>query len=285
MKPRIVPTLAAAILAALPAAAGNQNGYTLSVVVDGSDRPEYAARGTTYVEALKGREYSLRVTNPFPYRVAVALSVDGLNTIDAKHTDAWSARKWVIEPFGSIVLDGWQVNDSTARHFVFTGERQSYGAFLGKTQNLGAIEAVFFREKPLPPPPPPIGVYGYGREKEESRRDAAAPSGAAPAEPQRSADGMSRSEGKKAAEMAKPSSQPALSDEYAATGMGDRTRHDVYRVDLELVRSPAATLRIRYEFRDQLVRLGVFPRYRDRDPLDRREASRGFSTYCPEPGL
>ncbi|HEV8266784.1 MAG TPA: hypothetical protein VGR00_01070, partial [Thermoanaerobaculia bacterium] len=141
MKPRIAPTLAAAILAALPAAAGNQNGYTLSVVVDGSDRPEYAARNTTYVEALKGREYSLRVTNPFPYRVAVALSVDGLNTIDAKHTDAWSARKWVIEPYGSIVLDGWQVNDSTARHFVFTGERESYGAFLGKTQNLGAIEA------------------------------------------------------------------------------------------------------------------------------------------------
>jgi hypothetical protein len=91
----------------------------------------------------------------------------------------------------------------------------------------------------------------------------------------------------KAAEMAKPSSQPALSDEYAATGMGDRTRHDVYRVDLELVRSPAATLRIRYEFHDQLVRLGVLPRYRDRDrdPLERREASRGFSSYCPEPGL
>src|SRR6185436_20458058 len=76
--------------------------YDLNVVVDGSTRPEYAAGGTTYVEALRGRSYTLHVTNPTSYRVAVALSVDGLNTIDARHTDGWNASKWVIEPYGSI---------------------------------------------------------------------------------------------------------------------------------------------------------------------------------------
>ena len=40
-----------------------------------------------YVEAMRGASYALRLTNPTPYRVAVALSVDGLNTIDARHTD------------------------------------------------------------------------------------------------------------------------------------------------------------------------------------------------------
>ena len=45
------------------------------------------------------------------------------------------------------MISGWQVNDRTARSFYFTGERgTSYGAALGQTDNLGVIEAVFFRE-------------------------------------------------------------------------------------------------------------------------------------------
>src|SRR5213078_562122 len=90
---------------------------------------------------------SLRITNPTPYRVAVALSVDGLNTIDARHTDARSATKWVLGPYESTEISGWQVNDRTARSFFFTGERRSYGAALGQTENLGVIEAVFYRER------------------------------------------------------------------------------------------------------------------------------------------
>jgi hypothetical protein len=119
----------------------------LDVVVDGVRRPEYVHRGTTYVEAIRGREYALRVTNPYPYRVAVALAVDGLNTIDARHTDGWNASKWVLDPYESTEISGWQVNDSTARRFFFTGERNSYGAFLGATENLGVIEAIFYRER------------------------------------------------------------------------------------------------------------------------------------------
>src|SRR6185436_20249315 len=135
------------LLAMLVASTSQASNFNLNVVVDGSARPEYDARGTTYVEALRGRNYTLRVTNPTPHRVAVALSVDGLNTIDARHTDGWNATKWVIEPYGSIDIDGWQVSDSTARRFVFTGERRSYGAALGQTENLGVIEAIFYRER------------------------------------------------------------------------------------------------------------------------------------------
>ena len=46
-------------------------------------------------------------------------------------------------------------------------------------------------------------------------------------------------------------------------------------------RRPAARLRIRYEFRPQLVRLGVLPAGGDR--LARRERARGFDDFCPEP--
>ncbi len=48
-----------------------------------------------------------------------------------------------------------------------------------------------------------------------------------------------------------------MSEEYAATGIGERTQHQVEWMDIDLEDRPAAVVRIRYEFREQLVRLGV----------------------------
>src|ERR1043165_7297976 len=132
--------------------------FQLEVVVNGRPLAEYYARGRTYVEALQGAEYELRVRNDSPDRVAVALSVDGLNTIDARHTSACNASKWVIEPYQTITISGWQMSSERARRFYFTNERDSYGAKLGQTENLGVIAAVFFRERRrvITPPPYPI---------------------------------------------------------------------------------------------------------------------------------
>lgn len=278
MKSSLIAALAALTLFSTPAGAWGFDRpervtFNIDVLVDGVPLTEYPARGTTYVEALRGREYEIRITNPTSRRAAVALSVDGLNTIDASHTAAKKARKWVLEPYSSVTISGWQVSDSSARRFVFTGERQSYGAFLGQTDNLGVIEAVFFLERERRPP-----VTIWGREKDaEEKRQASRDAGGMPAPSAQAPSAQA------------PSSQPApkgeakLSDEYAATGMGDRTRHDVVRVDLELESSPAASVRIRYEFHQQLVKLGILPdRYRN--PLSRREEARGFtSSYCPDP--
>src|SRR4051812_32653899 len=69
--------------------------FELEVLVNGRPLTEYYARGRTYIEAIQGAEYELRGRNLSPDRVAVALSVDGLNTVDARHTSAWNASKWV----------------------------------------------------------------------------------------------------------------------------------------------------------------------------------------------
>ncbi len=227
------------------ASAAEIGGYGVSVLVGETPRAEYHARGNVYVEAVRGQEYSLRVTNPTPYRVAVALSVDGLNTIDGKHTGAAHASKWVLEPYDSTVITGWQVNESIARRFFFTNEPNSYGAALGQTNNLGVIEAVFYREKHRE-----IAVYG-------SRKDAQAPAPQASREAQ---NGVAA----------------APSDDYAATGMGQQTGNDVQLVDINLESTPAASVRIRYEFRPELIKLGVFAV----DPMQRREHAQGF---CPQP--
>ena len=148
-------SLSAALLLLLPllgarAQAATSGGYSMEILVDGRPLAEYLARGTHYIEAVEGREYSIRLRNRTGRRVAVALAVDGLNTIDARHTSVRRARKWVLDPWESVTIDGWQTSLDTARHFYFTSEASSYGAWLGKTADLGVISAAFFSEKLRP---------------------------------------------------------------------------------------------------------------------------------------
>jgi hypothetical protein len=188
----------------------------------------------------------------------VALSVDGLNTIDARETTAGDARKWVLGPYEIVTISGWQTSQSEARRFEFTTEARSYGAALGKTENLGMITAVFFRERvPVPVP------YSSNDERRRQDQEPASPAAAAQ-------------------EAGAPPSRLKAADEYAATGMGRPTDHAVTQVWLDLEDTPSQTVNIRYEFRPQLVRLGILPP--TPDPLDRRERARGFDdSFSPVP--
>ena len=78
----------------------------MDILVGGIPLSQYMARGTNYVEAPKNREYSVRLRNGTGERVAIALSVDGLNSIDARTTTAGDARKWILGPYETITLDG-----------------------------------------------------------------------------------------------------------------------------------------------------------------------------------
>ena len=126
--------LVAALLAALsPARAIEQGPFGMEILVDGQPLSEYQARGRAYVEALAGREYSVRLSNHTGGRVAIALAVDGLNWIDAKSGAADEGSKWILGPYEVITIDGWQTSSSNARRFYFTTETASYGAWLGET--------------------------------------------------------------------------------------------------------------------------------------------------------
>ena len=232
----------------------------IDILVNGVPQKNYEHNGRWYVEALKGREYAIRIRNPYPVRVAVALSVDGLNTIDARHTAAADGRKWVIEPHQTITISGWQVNRAEARRFEFTTEAQSYGQALGQTANLGVITAVFFKERAAI-------VSRDSRVEREAQNESGVP--AAPAPEASAARGAT--------------AKRQAVEEYAATGMGERMGHAVTQVWLDLETSPAQTVNIRYEFRPQLIRLGVLLATPIADPLSQRERARGFeSGFSPE---
>lgn len=186
--------------------------FELQVLVDGRPLSEYRSRGRTYVEALRGAEYEVRLRNYSPDRVAVALSVDGLNTIDASQTSAWNASKWVIEPYQTITISGWQMSSERARRFYFTTERDSYATKLRQRGDFGMISAVFFRERNRPVP--------FVRPSEESSSAGAQPK--LRAEASRGND--------------------------AATGIGRSVRNDVTEIDMDLESRPAAELTLKYEY-------------------------------------
>ena len=227
---RLVLTAVALLLTTAPAIVAQDSSadrltkrysaFEVDVHVNGRPLREYYERGRTYIDAVHGAEYELQVRNSSPERVAVALSVDGLNTIDARHTSAWNASKWVIEPYQTITISGWQVGSERARRFYFTNERDSYGAKLGQTDNLGVISAVFFREKrrfdPLTPPQP---ITRDNKDSEMSARAQGAP---------RQAD--------------------------AATGIGRNVHHDVRWVDMDLDSRAAGEVTIKYEYRSRCCR-------------------------------
>jgi hypothetical protein len=252
--------------------ASERERFELSVIIDGSTAAEYPFRDRTYIEALRGKSFSLRLHNPTGERVAVALSVDGLNVVDAKRTTAGAATKWILGPGQTVDIPGWQVSGQTSRRFFFTDTARSYAKWIGDTRNVGVIEAVFFREKaprvaPLtvaPPAPPREAATAAGTAEPRQRDEAGAPQMKARAEARGSSASPLRE-----------------SDSFAATGIGERTEFPVQWVRFEEDPVPAASIALRYEFRRELARLGVLPR---EDELYARDRGHGFDrSYAPDP--
>jgi hypothetical protein len=250
--------------------ASERGRFELSVIVDGSAAAEYPFRDRTYIEALRGKSFSLRLHNPTGERVAVALSVDGLNVVDARRTTAGGATKWILGPGQTVDIPGWQVSGQTSRRFFFTDTARSYAKWIGDTRNVGVIEAVFFREKA--PRVAPLTVAPPAPPREESRDSAAGSAGeTAQGDPQNKARAEARGS-------ASPTREP---DSFAATGIGERTEFQVRWVRFEEDPVPAASIALRYEFRRELVRLGVLP---GEDELYARDRGRGFDrSYAPDP--
>jgi hypothetical protein len=269
------------ILAARPGSAMSYGRFDVSVIVDGVPLEEYAYRGRTYVEAQRSRTFTLRVSNPTSERVAVAVSVDGRNVIDAKRTSAQTATKWVLFPGQTMEIPGWQISGETARRFFFTDTARSYAKWLGDTANVGTIEAVFYREKmrlpaPIAKDPAPAERFGQSPDeapmnKEDRRLRSEAPATQPSAGSTGGEVGMRDQAAKSRVE----------SDEMAATGIGQRTSFPVEWVAFDEEPTPVARIALRYEYRRELVRLGVLSSH---DGLAARERARGFEPeYAPDP--
>ena len=106
--------------------------------------------GKNTIRVHRGDEYSIVVQNPLPVRVAAAVTVDGLNTIDGESGRVADGTKWIIEPYSSITISGWQTDDNHRRRFVFTEPRHSYARWReyrdGRyySHKLGEVKIAYF---------------------------------------------------------------------------------------------------------------------------------------------
>jgi hypothetical protein len=143
--------------------------------------------------------------------VGVAVSIDGLNSIDGKRTSPRNAKKWIIAPNSSITVSGWQTSKKTLRKFLFTEDTAAFAQWRedreGKpySRNMGVIGLAWFwnsqeLDRALHPPKPFIS-------------DKAAPSAMAAKAP-------SMRRAKKAAPR-------------AGTGMGEEKKHRVTEVQFD----------------------------------------------------
>jgi hypothetical protein len=160
--------ICAAALFSADAATTRFHGFSFesSVISDGYGHfPEISRNGNPYLQVQEDAEYSIVVSNPLPVRVAVAVSIDGLNSIDGKRTSPNDGQKWIIEAHGSLTLRGWQTDRSSLRRFVFTSQNESYAQWKGErdkkayAKNLGVIGVAYFwnraeLETALRPPMP-----------------------------------------------------------------------------------------------------------------------------------
>jgi len=224
-------------------------GFRVEIISDEAGvKSESSRDGLPFVNAAQGERYSVRIYNPLPVRVAVDLTVDGLNSITGKPSGIADGQKWMIDPHSCVTIPGWQVSGGEARRFFFTDKPKSYakwrGDMTGKdlSANCGVIGAAYFwnqQELDQYFDSHPLYRYTYRHEDylDRAKKTSKAYDMAAPA-----ASGALGEEGMR------PEAAP---QQEAGTGMGEGESHPTYQVAFDYntgMYDPSQALVIYYDF-------------------------------------
>lgn len=120
---------------------------TVSLTDSGGDPlPALQADGRNYVIGDDGDRYRIRITNHTPGRFEVVATVDGLDVMDGQEGN-FTKRGYVVEPWGTLDIDGFRDSERTVRAFRFGRVSDSYAVRRGKGQNVGVIGVALFEEE------------------------------------------------------------------------------------------------------------------------------------------
>lgn len=109
--------------------------------------PAVRHRGRNFVAGESGDRYEIRVTNNSASRLEVVVSVDGLDAVSGR-PGSFSERGYVLEPFGSVAIDGFRTSLDRVAAFRFSSVGDSFAAATGAPQNAGVIGVAVFKERP-----------------------------------------------------------------------------------------------------------------------------------------
>jgi hypothetical protein len=80
-------------------------------------------------------------------RLEAVVSVDGLDVIDGREASP-DKRGYLIEPYGSLVIDGFRTSEAQVAAFRFGSVGDSYAArSTGSARNVGVIGVALFDER------------------------------------------------------------------------------------------------------------------------------------------
>ncbi len=106
----------------------------------------FEAAGKSYVVGAAGQRYSIVIQNNVPARLEVIVSVDGLDVLDGKAA-AFTKRGYLIDPRGTVEIDGFRQSMDAVAAFRFGSVRDSYAEKkTGDSRNVGVIGVALFNE-------------------------------------------------------------------------------------------------------------------------------------------
>ena len=108
-------------------------------------------QGKLFVAGERGQRYVIRIDNPSATRVEVVVSVDGRDVVTGALADFTRNRGYVVEPFGSVTIDGFRTSMQSVAAFRFSSVGESYSARRGTPGNVGVIGVATFHEQSRQP--------------------------------------------------------------------------------------------------------------------------------------
>lgn len=204
-----------------------------------------------YLEAIKGKQYNLRIRNTSNKRVGVVIAVDGRNILTGKKS--WlrkNEKMYILGPHETSTYKGWRTSKSKVNRFYFTSAGDSYADAWGDQSAMGVIAVAVYNEKP---------EIHYYENKRHSHPNAA------------------RSE----------SRSGYLADESTGTGFGHEEYSPTIRVDFKAENNPVGKYFLKYEWRKTLCDRGIIPCHNNTRPKQNNRFwpsevdNDGFAPYPP----
>lgn len=194
-------------------------------VEDPFGRPLQSVRhgGRMFVAGEQGQRYAIRIRNNTARRVEVVASVDGRDVVSGRIADFARDRGYVVEPFGTVVIDGFRTSLQDVAAFRFSSVGESYSARRGTPQHAGVIGVAVFREhRPRPVKRRPIAP--------RRSRDAAASSAPAADAGREAPSGGSASRSKRSSNRHAGRGFARMPHHELGTGFGEQRMSEVVQV-------------------------------------------------------
>ncbi|MCB9700633.1 MAG: hypothetical protein H6711_01940 [Myxococcales bacterium] len=149
-RPRVEPIYEA------PPAVGRDVSVSIESPYGGS-LASYWHGGSMFVEGRIGERYNIRLQNNSGERIEAVVTVDGRDVVSGDVGDYRKQRGYVIEPYGSVVIEGYRQSLDYVAAFRFSDIHGSYSALRGTPQHVGVIGVAVFKEagrrtRPRPTP-------------------------------------------------------------------------------------------------------------------------------------